>query len=250
MDALGVKGEFCLGELAGMVVELFGAQLVELELDGLGFGFECGEAGLEGGGCAVFFDGVGYVLKFLFVGGETGEQLTALTGLFGGETSRRFGLEAEHVTQVFGGEDDVGQLVEDGGFEGGAGDASLGAGSAFAVGEGAEVGLVFVAGFLVGGATVEGRSAVGAAGEAGEEEVGRLAARVVCAFAVFEIGGVFEVELDELDFVPEGFGDDRLAIVFVGFAAIFEDADEEFIFPEGGVGVDGAEKVGGFLDLV
>lgn len=56
------------------------------------------------------------------------------------------------------------------------------------------------------------------------------------------------VVLDDLDGVPERTGDDGVAVVLDGQVAEFEDADVEFVGPEGGVGVDTAEEVGLFLN--
>jgi len=46
--------------------------------------FEFCEAGLEGGGCAVFFNGFDDVVEFLFVGCDLGEDFAALIGDLGG----------------------------------------------------------------------------------------------------------------------------------------------------------------------
>jgi len=90
---------------------------------------------------------------------------------------------------------------------------------------------------------VEGCAATPAVGQAAEEEGGVNAAGV--AFA--EAGGV--VVHDALDGLPGFDGDDGFAVVFVGFAAVFQDADVEFVAEECGVGVEGAVEVEFGVDL-
>ncbi len=71
------------------------------------------------------------------------------------ERSLLFGVEAVDFIHILFFEDIPGEGADNGGFEGWSWDATFGAGSAFAIGKSAEVGLIFVTCFLVGCATIE-----------------------------------------------------------------------------------------------
>ena len=101
----------------------------------------------------------------------------------------------------------------------------------------------------MGGMPVERRATTGATGETGEEEGGG-SATWVGGVGGFEILGLREFCLDDLDLFPDGERDDGFAVVFKNHAAVFEGAHVDLVAEEGGVGVVGAKEVGGLLDLV
>lgn len=88
-------------------------------------------------------------MEFLFVGGDAEEKLTALILLFGSRDSYLFILEANQFLDIFFSVDFLSQFLDDGGFEGRPRDAGLGTFAAFAIGECAKIGLVFVASLLM-----------------------------------------------------------------------------------------------------
>ena len=144
-DAFYATFEFFRGEGWGEICAHVFFELGEFKIEFEFLVIKFFEAGLQSGGRSVFCDGVYDVVELLFVGCDAGEDLTALILLFEGERSLLISIEAVHFIHILFFEDIAGEGVDDGGFEGWLGNASLGAGSAFAVGEGAEIGLIFCA---------------------------------------------------------------------------------------------------------
>ena len=138
-------------------------------------------------------------------------------------------------------EDVTGEGVEDSVLEGLAGDAAFGT-ITVAIGTCAEVGLEARAAALFGGMAIEGRAATGAASQAGEDK-GRIGvARMILRSRVdMMMTGIMLVAF--LAGVPDGAGDDGIAVVLDGQVAKLEDADVEFIGPEGAVGIDRAVEM-------
>ncbi len=109
--------------------------------------------------------------------------------------------------------------------------------------------MIFVIRLLNGSASIEGGTAAGATSEAAENEVGRLAARMmkIARFDMFPLGIVF---LDELDLFPKLTGDDGIAIILDCKLPIFERAIIQPVRPEGCIGVDGGEEMAGILNVI
>ena len=138
---------FCGDGLRRLVegIVIFKVQLGDLVVKVAFLEFEDIQGIEEGFGVGALFEGVGGVGELAFDFGKFGGFLFQGGFGLGPQISLTGDEEPVHFIQVFFFEDVVCQVGEDGMFEGGAGDASFGAGSAFAVGEGAEVGLVLVA---------------------------------------------------------------------------------------------------------
>lgn len=129
--------------------------------------FEVVEAGEQGWGGAAFGDGFGEIVYLFLIGGNAGEQLTALILLFGGETSLTLRLDAHHFEDKSFSVDFLPQLFNHGFLKRFFGDASFGAFAAFAIGKGAEIGLILFVAVLAGrGTAIKRRSTAGAVGKA------------------------------------------------------------------------------------
>ena len=174
-------------------------------------------------------------------------MLFGLAILFGEALGLACAEDELDSAEIFGDEDHVAQEGDHVVFDALARDAFAGA-VAFAVGAGTRVIVHVFSVALFGGVPVEGGFAMGATEQAREEEA-RVGAARVGNGAFFELSEPTEFLLHFLDFIPEFARDDGRAVVFDDEIAEFEDADVEFVRPEGGVGIDGAVEMRFLMNL-